>query len=66
MSAVEKAGELIDHIKICVQEHNATPHTPIYIRDGAAGPMKRISQVKMMKDDRGLAIILETSTILLS
>jgi hypothetical protein len=64
--AVEKAGELIEYVKECAQSHGATPHTPIYIRQGADGPMQQINQVKMMKDDRGLAIILETSAILLS
>ena len=63
---IDKAGELVDYIKECVVSHDATPHTYIYVREGAEGPLKRIAQVKMMKDPRGLAIILETSPILIS
>lgn len=64
--SIDKAGQLVDFIKECVQMHGATPHTDVYVRDGVDGPMKRISQVKMMRDDRGQAIILETSAILVS
>lgn len=58
--SVDKAGELIDYVKEAALNHGASPHTPVYIRDGADGPLKRISQVKMMQDQRGIAIILET------
>lgn len=64
--SIEKAGQLIDFVKECALTHGATPHTDIYVRHGADGPMQRISQVKMMRDDRGVAIILETSAVLLS
>lgn len=61
-----KAGELVAYVKECVQQHGASVHTEVYVRDGVDGPLKRIGQVKMMKDDRGVAIILETSVILVS
>lgn len=63
---IDKTGQLIDYVKEAALNHNATPHTPIYVRDGADGPLKRISQVKMMEDVRGLAIIIETSAVLIS
>jgi hypothetical protein len=63
---IDKAGQLIAFIKECVVSHGATPHTYIYVREGATGPLKRVAQVKMMEDPRGRAIILETSPILVS
>jgi hypothetical protein len=64
--SVRKAGELVAFVKECVENHGATPHTEVYVRRGKDGPMERIAQVKMMRDDRGQAIILETSTVLVS
>jgi hypothetical protein len=64
--AVTKAGELVAYVKECVQNHGANTHTEVYVRRGSDGPLERIAQVKMMKDDRGQAIILETSAILVS
>jgi len=63
---IDKAGQLIDFVKECAQSHGATPQTPVFIRDGADGPMKRISQIKMGEDVRGRYIVLETSPVLLS
>lgn len=40
--------------------------TEVYVRDGADGPLKRIEMVKMMADDRGQCIILQTSPVLVS
>lgn len=64
--SVQKAGELVAYVKECVQAHGATPHTDIYVRDGTNGPLRQISDVKMIKDERGTAIILETSVVLQS
>lgn len=63
---IDKVGQLIAFIQECVQSHEATRETYIYVRDGADGPLKRIAQVKMMQDPRGRAIILETSPILIA
>lgn len=63
---IDKAGELVDYIKECVQTHGATPHTYVYVREGESGPLKRIAVVKMFDDPRGRAIILETSPLLVS
>ena len=61
---IKCAGELVAYLTECAQSHGATPHTPVYIRLGADGPMYSIGQVKMMEDLRGRAIILEGSVIL--
>lgn len=63
---IDRAGQLVDYVKECVQSHGATPQTYIYVREGENGPLKRIAQVKMVEDPRGCAIILETSAILVS
>lgn len=64
--SVQKAGELVAYVKECVVSHGATPMTEVYVREGPDGPMKRIDEVKMMKDDRGTCIILQTSPVLVS
>jgi hypothetical protein len=61
---VNCAGALVDFVKECVVEHNATAFTPIFVRNGADGPMQQIAQVKMGDDGRGQYIVLETSPIL--
>ena len=63
---VNCAGALVDFVRECVQQHNATPFTPVFVRDGADGPMKRIVGVKMGVDQRGVYIVLETSAVLVS
>lgn len=60
---IDKAGELVAYIKECVVTHDATPHTYIYVREGEDGPLRRIEMVKMFKDPRGRAIVLQTSPI---
>lgn len=63
---VNCAGALVDFVKECVQQHNATAFTPVFVRDGSNGPMKQIVAVKMGMDDRGQYIVLETSMVLVS
>lgn len=59
---IQKVGQLIEYIKVCVSENGADQFTPIFIRQGIDGPMRPIEGVKMGRDARGLYIVLETSS----
>jgi hypothetical protein len=63
---VNCAGALVEFVKECVQQHNATALTPVFVRDGSEGPMKQIVAVKMGIDSRGHYIVLETSAVLIN
>lgn len=64
--AVPCAGALVAFVRECVQSHGANVDTPIFVREGADGPMRSIADVKMGIDPRGRYIVLETSPILVS
>lgn len=59
---IKNAGELVDHVKAAVEQHNATPMTEIRVRIGTMGPEYRIHQMVGAQDQRGLMLLLQTSS----
>ncbi len=61
---IPTAGALIDFLTEAAEAHQAGPHTPIYVRVGADGPLYSIAKMKGMRDQRGMCLILETGPLL--
>lgn len=60
---INKAGELVDHVREAVTQHGATPHTEVRVRIGSMGPVYRIQQMKGVSDGRGLHLLLELCVV---
>jgi hypothetical protein len=60
---IRKAGELVEYIKAAVAGHGATPHTDVRVRVGTLGPVYRISNLKGVKDQRGVSLLLELDPV---
>jgi hypothetical protein len=59
MPTIKKAGELVQHLTAAATEHGLSPLSDMFVRDGPAGPLRRIQYVKAFRDQRGPAMILE-------
>lgn len=61
--AIEKCGELIAYLETAAQEHGMTPHSDIFVRVGALGPVYRIDRLKGQADQRGIRFVLELDVL---
>jgi hypothetical protein len=60
---ISNAGELVDHIKVAVEQHGAGPHSEVRVRLGKFGPVYRIEQLNGVRDQRGFSLLLELNPI---